>query len=598
MIIENSRSDIPPDADVLIVGAGPVGLALAFKCAGQGLSVILLESGSSDEEGNGKAWLGDVEIVTPHHAALEAIRCQGIGGTSRLWGGRCVALDDIDFEKRDHVPFSGWPIPHAEIANHYGEALTFLGCGTDAAYPKNPGRATQAEITIDMPERWSAEPDLRRRHGERLRTSDRIMVYARCTVTSIRLDNDGSRVAALIVTRGDRPFEVTAKSYVLAGGGLENARLLLLAQRHWPQKFGGQNGPLGRFYCGHLSGHLAAIRFNQQSFAKSLWYQKSSDGSHLRHRLAPSPDAQRKHALLNAVFWLDSFSVGDPAHGSGALSMLYVGLALLGLYPRLGNGLAPSPTEPRSRGLRRHLSNVRRDPKLLSSTLSVFWQLSKRRLGQRAFALVNPDHRYLLRYHAEQVPSSESRVFLANEQDRGATQNLRVDFRFQQQDVESVVRSHEILDDWLQRENIGRLDYLTDANRRGEAVLKQALDGYHQIGLTRMADDPKTGVVDRNCRVHDVANLFVAGSSVFPTAGQANPTLPAVALALRLGDYLRRTVRATSMSDGPSAPCSSDAHQHTSPTDARCSRSRSSASTFPDAVDGFRYASWTGVGQS
>ena len=120
--------------------------------------------------------------------------------------------------------------------------------------------------------------------------------------------------------------------------------------------------------------------------------------------------------------------------------------------------------------------------------------------------------------------------------------NLRIDFRYQQQDVESIVRSHEILDGWLQRENIGRLDYLTDVNLRGEAVLKQALDGYHQIGLTRMADDPKTGVVDRHCRVHDVANLFVAGSSVFPTSGQANPTLPAVALALRLGNHLSRTV--------------------------------------------------------
>ena len=543
MILENCWSDSSPDADVLIVGAGPVGLALAFKCAGQGLSVMLLESGSSDEKGNSKAWLGDVEIVTPHHAALDAVRCQGIGGTSRLWGGRCVALDDIDFEKRDHVPFSGWPIPHAEIANHYREALAFLGCGTDAGYPKSQGGAAQADVTTDMPEYWSVEPDLRLRHGERLRSSNGIEVYAGCTVTGIRLDSDGGRVAALVGKRGDRPFEVTAKSYVLAGGGLENARLLLLAQRHWPQKFGGPNGPLGRYYCGHLSGYLAAIIFNQQGFAKNLWYHKGSDGSHLRHRLAASPDAQRKHALLNAVFWLDSFSVGDPAHGSGALSMLYVVLALLGLYPRLSNGLAPSPTEPRSRSLRRHLTNVRRDPKLLSGTLSVIWQLStRRRLGQRAFALVNPGDRYLLRYHAEQVPSSESRVFLADGQDGRAIPDLVIDFRFQRQDVESVVRSHEILDDWLQRENIGRLDYLTDAEKRGEVVLQQALDGYHQIGLTRMADDPKSGVVDRNCRVHDVANLFVAGSSVFPTAGQANPTLPAVALALRLGDHLRRTV--------------------------------------------------------
>ena len=493
--------------------------------------------------------------MTPHHAALEAVRCQGIGGTSRLWGGRCVALDDIDFEKRDHVPFSGWPIPHAEIANHYGEALTFLGYGTDAGLSKKPGeRQAQAEITIDMPEYWSAEPDLGRRHGERLRTSDRIKVYASCTVTGIRLDSEGGRVAALTVKRGDRPFEVTAKSYVLAGGGLENARLLLLAQRHWPQKFGGQNGPLGRFYCGHLSGYLAAIHFNQQSFAKNLWYQNSSDGSHLRHRLAPSPDAQRKHALLNTVFWLDSFSVADPAHGSGALSMLYVGLALLGLYRRVSDGLAPSPTEPRSRGLRRHLSNVRRDPKLLSSTLSSSGSSRNGGSGKGRLPSVNPGDRYLLRYHAEQVPSSESRVFLANEEDRGALPNLRIDFRYQQQDVESVVRSHEILDDWLQRENIGRLDYLTDAEKRGEVVLKQALDGYHQIGLTRMADDPKTGVVDRNCRVHDVANLFVAGSSVFPTAGQANP---------RFRQWHSRSARRSSEQDSGELPrCLTSIRRH------------------------------------
>jgi len=184
--------------------------------------------------------------------------------------------------------------------------------------------------------------------------------------------------------------------------------------------------------------------------------------------------------------------------------------------------------------------NAVRDPRLLSSMLSVIWQLSSRGRGQRAFALLTPGARYLLRYHAEHVPSSESRVFLADEPDRGGTPRLCVDFRFQHQDIESVVRSHEILDDWLQRENIGRLDYLTDADRRGITILNQARDGYHQIGLTRMADDQKTGVVDRDCRVHDVANLFVAGSSVFPTAGQANPTLPAVALALRLGAHLRR----------------------------------------------------------
>jgi GMC oxidoreductase len=214
-------------------------------------------------------------------------------------------------------------------------------------------------------------------------------------------------------------------------------------------------------------------------------------------------------------------------------------LALLGLHPRLASGLAPSPTEPHSRGFRLHLLNVRHDPGLVAGTLHVVSQLLRKRLGQKMFALFNPGNHNLLRYHAEQMPNPESRVQLGDDRNDGTPPKLRVDFRFQPQDFGSVARSHEVLDGWLQERDIGRLDFLTEPGMRGEAVLNQALDGYHQIGLTRMSEDAKDGVVDRNCRVHGVVNLFVAGSSVFPTAGQANPTLPAVALALRLGDYLR-----------------------------------------------------------
>jgi choline dehydrogenase-like flavoprotein len=537
MIIVNAGADIPSDTDVCIAGAGPIGLALAFKCAKAGLSVLLVDAGSSEGHSRAQTGLGPVEIVTPHHVDPEVATAQGIGGTSRLWGGRCVELDDIDFEQRDHVPFSGWPISHGEAARYYDEALSFLGCKAGRYSPDAP-RETESAVTSAMLERWSAEPDLNRLHGDRLRKDRNIRVYTGCTVAGIRLDSDGSRVSAFDVRSGGRPFDIKAKNFVLACGGLENARLLLAAQRDWADKFGGPNGALGRFYCGHLTGYLAAIRFNEQSFARSLWYQRNRDGTHQRRRLALSEDAQRRHGLLNGVFWLDSFSVADPAHGSGALSMLYVGLALLGLYPRLGTGLAPSPTEPQSRGLRPHLSNVRRDPRLVAGTLHVIAQLVRKRFGQKMFALFNPGNRYLLRYHAEQVPNPDSRVVLGDEHHGEVPPPIKVDFRYRLQDIESIVKSHELLDNWLRTQNIGRLEFLTEPEKRNEAVLSQALDGYHQIGLTRMSNDMKDGVVDRNCRVHGVSNLFVAGSSVFPTAGQANPTLPAVALALRLGDYL------------------------------------------------------------
>ncbi|MEO9336909.1 GMC oxidoreductase [Mesorhizobium sp. SB112] len=542
MIFEFSDTGQQSDSDVCIVGAGPVGLALAFKCAAQGLSVTVLESGGADTD-NDQNVLGPVEILTPHHAETSLTTRRGIGGTSILWGGRCVTLDDIDFQPRDFVAFSGWPISHREIAQHYDEALSFLGYGRDDDALRLAAAEASGDIVDDFLERWSAKPDLKDLHEAQLRKSERITVRLGSTVTAIALDASGAKVTGVHVrSRGSDSF-IRAKSYVLASGGLENARLLLAAQQLWPDKFGGPDGALGRFYCGHLTGYLAAIRFAKPDFAKRLWYRKNRDGSHIRRRLALSQEAQLKHSLLNGAFWLDSFSVADPEHGSGALSMLYVCMAMLGLYPKVGNGLAPSPTEPKARNYRRHFSNIRQDPRLLTGTFHVLSQLVGRRLGKKIFALANPENHYLLRYHTEQVPDPTSRATLSEREDGAALPRLSVDFHFQKQDVESVVRSHEIIDEWLQSEGIGRLHYLTAPERRDEAVLNQALDGYHQIGLTRMSESQSTGVVDRNCRVHDVANLFVAGSSVFPTAGQANPTLPAVALALRLADHLGNLVK-------------------------------------------------------
>jgi hypothetical protein len=137
--------------------------------------------------------------------------------------------------------------------------------------------------------------------------------------------------------------------------------------------------------------------------------------------------------------------------------------------------------------------------------LHVLSQLVRKRLGQRMFALFNPGNRYFLRYHAEQAPNPDSRIQLG-EQQVGLPPGPRVDFRIHPQDIESVVRSHEILDNWLQEQGIGRLDFLAGPEDRSEAVLNQALDGYHQIGLTRMSDSPTDGVVDRDCSVHGTVN--------------------------------------------------------------------------------------------
>ena len=151
---------------------------------------------------------------------------------------------------------------------------------------------------------------------------------------------------------------------------------------------------------------------------------------------------------------------------------------------------------------------------------------------------------FLLWYHAEHAPHPESRVTLTEHVDNLGLPLMKVDLRYSAGDVEAVVKAHRVLDAELKARGLGSLAFLVDEASLPGRVLEQALDGYHQMGTTRMGTDPRTSVVDPECQVHGVRNLHVASSSVFPTSGQANPTLLATALAVRLANRIATRLNA------------------------------------------------------
>jgi choline dehydrogenase-like flavoprotein len=519
--------------DVCIVGAGPVGLALALKLEKLGLTVTLLEMGGGGAAEDAGA--GDIEFTNGHHAPSMAMSRPGIGGASALWGGRCVAFDELDFEARDHVPFSGWPISHEELRRHYPEALTFLNCNAGEP-PFEPVGVSDGRIDTNALERWSRSPDLGPIYGERLKASTHIRLV-NATVAGITLDASGTRVESLTAHSAGQESQITARTFVLAGGGLENARLLLALRERRPEALGGSDGPLGRFYQGHLTGYIAVLQFDKPRLAHHFAFNIDDENYVFRRRLQITPAIQAEEKLLNCVFWIDAISVADPVHGSGALSLIYLFLKIFGLYRRLSNGLAPTARGPENIDRRQHWRNIRTDRRTAFDLFGSVLNMLERRIEPWR-TLINPKGRYLLRYHAEQVPNPESRVHLRSQGAAGTQAGLVVDYRVTEQDLSSVLKSHEILDTWLRRTGLGRLEYLHDPHQRRQAVLSQAFDGYHQIGLSRMSGNPEDGVSDADCRVHGIGNLYLAGSGLFPTGGHANPTLPAVALALRLAEHL------------------------------------------------------------
>jgi choline dehydrogenase-like flavoprotein len=533
----------PPSAaeifDICVVGAGPVGLAVALAATEGGLSVLLLEAGS---EGRGAQDPGGpVKIVAPRrHATLGMAVAAGMGGTSKLWGGRCVPFDDIDFERRDYVPHSGWPIGHRDVAGWYPEAARFLGCGSaefDLPQPEWE-RDLGGDVGIRGMERWTPVTNTAVVNRGRISAAKRLTVRTGHRLTGLVLRDD--RVVSAEALSGGARRVFRARSFVLACGGLETTRLLLMQQRRYPSAFSGADGPLGRFYMGHMSGKIADLVLRRPADIAELDFRREPVGPYMRRRFSISAAAQRRERLRNIVFWPDNPPFYDAVHHNPLLSAVFLVLAM----PALGRLLLPeavrlSHVGPPPYDIPAHLRNVLVNPhRALACSLRLLQRRYLARPCCPGFLDWNPAGRYALHYHAEQVPCAESRVSLSGPADESPAPTLLVDLRFSRADADSVVRAHEILDRALRTGGRGHLEFRQPALDRASAALAQASDGFHQIGTVRMAASARDGVVDPDLRVHGLRNLFVASSAVFPTGGQANPTFLAVALATRLAHHL------------------------------------------------------------
>ncbi len=146
---------------------------------------------------------------------------------------------------------------------------------------------------------------------------------------------------------------------------------------------------------------------------------------------------------------------------------------------------------------------------------------------------------------AEQSPNPESRVTLSpTRKDIYGMPRIELDWQFQDIDKQSVKIMLENFDGFLRKHSLGKVDaapWLDDPSKQWDIdplISTHAIGGYHHMGTTRMADSPETGVVDENGKVFGICNLYVAGSSVFPTCGWANPTLTIVALSQRLAEHV------------------------------------------------------------
>ena len=524
--------------DICIVGAGPLGLAVALACADRGLKVLVLESGL-EEPSPFYLELGRGFIKTEGtHAPLEEASCRCLGGTSHWWGGRCVPFDPIDFCSRPWVEHSNWPIEYSDIAPWYSAAAAYFGCGPPVFSLEGPWRDLIG-LQFESLERWAPDVNMARVHRNILTRSQNIVIVLGATVTKLHFSPDKQSVVALTARNADKSMVIETPRLVLACGGVQTTRLLLVVQREFPALFGGRDGSLGRYYMGHIFGKISDIIMNHPEQAEWTDFFVH-EGAYVRRRFTIPDQIQACNQLPQIIFSVGNAPAFDPSHKNGALSLIW-----LLLSSPLGKHLLPGSLRKLYVGeadgrYMAHIANILKTiPSTAIAACKIFAEQYLQTPAKPAIVLLNSGGRYAVFYHAEQSPCSENRISLAEDCDAFGMPRVEINFKFSDADAASIVRAHGVFQAGLQANGIARLELRDDGEpARVRSVLRQARDGYHQIGAARMSLDPHAGVVDRNCQVHGVSNLFVASTCVFPSSGHANPTFLGVALSLRLAEHI------------------------------------------------------------
>lgn len=523
------------DSTVCIIGGGVAGITLAMELDKQGIDVVMLESGGfAPDDGTRDLYRGE-DVGEWRYNFADGSRSRFLGGSSNCWGGWCRPLDPWDFEKRDWIDHSGWPITLNDLLPYYDRTHQLLRLGPNNFDPEFWERSINRPDVRRMPlssgkvrdtiSQFSPPARFGKLYRDVLKQSRRLRVFLYANATNIDTDRSARTVTRIQVsTLSGRYMEVSARYYILATGGIENARLLLASNKVQAAGLGNGNDLVGRYFMDHPRLFSGNIRFKPEWSRNKLSDVKyhymnaavSAHGTCVAHQFALTPEAMREEGILNARVWFSSVFPGEGSEGAQALF-------------RIKQALLKKDQEDWS--LTKDILTMIGHP---IDTLAYGYT----RLYQPRWLIRGVKFQLIV----EPEPNPDSRVMLSpSQKDQLGMPRVRVDWRLTKKVQRTFDRTLAILADDMRASGVAEVEL--DAPIEG-GRWPAGLEGtWHHMGTTRMHDSPKQGVVDRNCKVHGMSNLYVAGSSVFPTAGANFPTITLAALSFRLSEHIVAEIR-------------------------------------------------------
>jgi choline dehydrogenase-like flavoprotein len=516
-----------PDAqvwDLCIVGAGAAGLALASEFMGGPSRVIILESGSREPDAAGEA-LNTLESVGLRHDGWREGRVRALGGTTRSWGGQLVPMRASEFAARPWIPNSGWPLSLEELQPYYRrteQLLRIEGPPYDETawglLGMTPPPLDQAQFSVRFSQ-WAA---LGRRNfavlwRRELERSRNVSVLLDATAVSVRCTPGGGRCEAVDVrARSGRQMSVRARSFVIACGGIETARLLLASPSSSGNGVANGSDLVGRFFQDHISYVAGEVEPAARHPVQNVFDPRYRGSTMYSLKVEPTDETMRREGWLNAMGHL-AFQIPD------ALGWMELRRILRSL--QAGRLELPSLDES--------VAMLRGSVELTRLVLTRYFAKRRRSPDSGGIRLL---------IDTEQAPNPDSRVSLDTRVDALGMPRARLDWRITELERRTLTGFARRMAGEFERLGLGRVRLAADPDFHRRDAPGAARDIFHHMGTARMGATARTGVTRPDLRCHDVDNLFIAGAAVFPAGGIANPTFTALALSLRLADHLKRTL--------------------------------------------------------
>ena len=467
--------------DVCLCGSGPAGITVARVLASLGKKVAIFEGGGLEYSEISQDLYSGESVGLQYWDSVHSYRLRYFGGTSNHWAGRCAFLDSVDFEQRDYYGLPGWAITREEAYQFFDPACAILDISREAfqasQLTKWSGNNFRfSEFARSKPTRFG------KKYYPELKDSSNIDVYLNANLTNINLSKSLDEVTSFEIRNyNNQRFHFSAKNYVIALGAIENARLLLSCDKQIPGGIGNQNGMVGRCFMEHLN--VGIGRFISDD---------STNWQHGSLCLNPTENMIRRMQIGSAVIAFDRDYV------------------------------------PASYGRLKKFKQFIREAVCKSEFLTN---------SSRNIMDFNCPGDGVITTMIEQTPNINSRITLGTEKDMFGMRRVKLDWQVKDADYKTIrILGLEVAKE-MARSGLARVqlaDFILD-----DTKIISGIGGHaHQMGTTRMSADPQFGVVDKNLQIHGFKNIFVAGSSVFPTGGGANPTLTIVMLSERLGHYL------------------------------------------------------------